>query len=225
MACPALESRAGKTTNLEADIGAAEDGSVEVGRVCGTSARTERSVGIQGLGTTEDVAQDDIEESRALGRASLSSGLDGVARAFGSVNEDGKIGRSGRSIRLVGLVDVGRDGSLEDTEAVEFVDGAANLAQSFLESVGTFLVVGEDRVEDALEEAPTRVLGLQNLDGRDGDRLGRVEADQLGLALLCFGILLSQAVVQLLLSLGVGLVLEQCEELRVGMLVLCAYVR
>lgn len=66
---------------------------------------------------------------------------------------------------MVGLIDVGRDGGLEDAKAVELVDSAANLAQSFLESVGTLLVVGEDWVEDALEEASTGVLGLQDLDG------------------------------------------------------------
>jgi hypothetical protein len=67
VARPALESRTGKTANLETDIRAAEDGSVEVGRVGGTSARTERSVSVQGLGTTEDITEDDIEEGRTLG--------------------------------------------------------------------------------------------------------------------------------------------------------------
>jgi hypothetical protein len=180
-------------------------------------------VSVQGLGTTEDITEDDIEEGRTLGWASLSTSLDGVARAFGSVDEDGEVGRSGRSIRLVGLVDISRDGSLEDAEAVEFIDSAANLAQSFLKSVGTFLVVGEDGVEDALEEASTRVLGLEDLDGRDGDGLGRVEADQLCLTLLCFGILPCETVVYLLLSLGVGLVLQQSEELRIDLSVHCTH--
>jgi hypothetical protein len=137
------------------------------------------------------------------------------------VDEDGEVGGSGRSVGLVGLVDISRDGSLEDAEAVELVDGAANLAQSFLKSVWTFLVVREDGVEDALEEASTRVLGLEDLDGRDCDGLGRVEADQLCLTLLCFGILPGETVVYLLLSLGVGLVLQQSEELRIALSVHC----
>lgn len=63
MACPALEGRASETTNLEADIRTAEDGGVKVCRVGGTGARAERSVSVQGFGTTKDVAKDDIEES------------------------------------------------------------------------------------------------------------------------------------------------------------------
>lgn len=138
------------------------------------------------------------------------------------MDEDGEVGRRRGRIGLVRLIDVGRDGSLEDAKAVELVDSAANLAQSFLESVGTFLVLGEDWVEDALEEASASVLGLQDLDGRDSDGLGRVIADQLGLTLLCFGILPGETLVQLLLSLGVGLVLQQSEELRVDLSVDCA---
>jgi hypothetical protein len=66
---------------------------------------------------------------------------------------------------------------VEDVESVELVHGAANLGKSFLEGVGGVAVVGEDGVEDALEEGGASVRCADQTDGRDGHWLGGVDAD------------------------------------------------
>lgn len=162
-------------------------------------------MGIQRLGTAKEVAQKNIQVSRAFRGASFSTGLDGVTTALLGGNEDGEVGGRGGGIGLVWNVDVGGDGTLEDawlsqisdgrkaqgagpqvaseawhTELVQLVNSTANLADSLLQSVGTILVVTEDGLEDVLEEAAAGVGSVQDADRGDGDGFGRVQAELSG---------------------------------------------
>lgn len=94
------------------------------------------------------------------------------------------VGRRSRRVGLVRGVDVGADGLEEDVEPIQLVYRAANCRESFLQGVVLVAVVGEDGVEDALEEAGAGGGRADHADGRDGHRLGRVQANDLGLATL-----------------------------------------
>ena len=70
--------------------------------------------------------------------------------------------------------------SLEDsrrTEAVELIDGKANLTQSLLERVWCILSVAQDGGEDSFEKGSSGVGGMEDADGGDCDGFGGIQAD------------------------------------------------
>lgn len=89
------------------------------------------------------------------------------------------IGGRCAGVRRLGAIDVGGDGLSEDVQAVQLVHGARNLGQSFAEGIVLLVlaVVGEYGVEDALEEAMTGVIRVEDADGGDGYRSGGVEGN------------------------------------------------
>ena len=174
---PGLERAARNTANLPSQIRVGKNGSIEVGAVCAPGPRSQASVCVQALGTSEDVPQHDVQVCASLRAASFSAGLDSVPAPLPRANEDCMVGGCGGRVGLVRSVDVGADGPVEDVESVELVHGAANLGKSFLKGVGGVAVVREDGVEDALEEGGASVRCADQTDGRNGHWLGGVDTD------------------------------------------------
>lgn len=175
--CPGLERAARNAANLPSQIRVGKNRSVKVGAVCAPSPRSQASVRIQALSASENVPQHDVQVCASLRAASLSACLDSVPAPLSCADEDCMVGGCGGRVGLVRGVDVGADGPVEDVESVELVHGATDLGKSFLKRVGGVAVVGEDGVEDALEEGGTSVRCADQTDGRDGHWLGGVDAD------------------------------------------------
>lgn len=174
---PGLERAARNAADLPSQIRVGKDRGVEVGAVGAPGPRSQASVGVQALGASEDVPQHDVQVCASLGAASLSARLDGVPAPLARANEDCMVGGCGGRVGLVRSVDVSADGPVEDVESVELVHSAADLGKSFLKGVGGVAVVGEDGVEDALEEGGASVRCADQTDGRNGHWLGGVDAN------------------------------------------------
>ena len=174
---PALEGAARKATDLPSKIRVRKYGSVKVGAVCAPGSCAQASICIEALCASKDVPQHDVQVCTSFRAAGLSAGLDSVSASFPCADEDCMVGRCGRRVCLVGRVDVGADGPVEDVESVKLVHGAADLGKSFLKGVRGVAVVGENGVEDALKEGGASVRCADHADGRDGHWLGGVEAD------------------------------------------------
>ena len=177
MRSPGLERAAGNAADLPSQIRVGKDRGVKVGAVGAPGPRSQASVRVQALGASEDVPEHDVQVCASLRAASLSAGLDGVPAPLSRADEDCMVGGCGGRVGLVRGVDVSADGPVEDVESVELVDGAANLGKSFLKGVGGVAVVGEDGVEDALEEGGASVRCADQTDGGNGHWLGGVDAD------------------------------------------------
>ena len=174
---PGLERAARNAANLPSQIRVGKNRGVKVGAVGAPGPCSQASVRVQDLGASEDVPQYDVQVCASLRAASLSAGLDGVPAPLARADEDCMVGGCGGRVGLVRGVDVSADGPVEDVESVELVHGAADLGKSFLKGVGGVAVVGEDGVEDALEEGGASVRCADQTDGRNGHWLGGVDAD------------------------------------------------
>lgn len=75
---------------------------------------------------TEDVPQLGIDIRATFCCPCFRARLDRVPAPFFSADEDGVVGRGARGIGLVGGVDVGGDGLLEDIQPVELLYSAAD---------------------------------------------------------------------------------------------------
>jgi len=235
---PGLECAARNAANLPSQIRVGKDGSVKVCAVGAPGPCAQASVRVQALGTSEDVPQHNVQVRASLRAASLSARLDSVPAPLSRADEDCMVGGCAGRVGLVGSVDVGADGPVEDVESVELVHGAADLGKSLLKGVGGVAVVGEDGVENTLEEGGASVRSADQTDGRDGHWLGGVEADldmlevmfrriyfavleayDLSLATLGAIILALSPLVELTLTLldhlGIHGLLELFEDLRV----------
>lgn len=110
--------------------------------------------------------------------------------------------RCGTGIRRFRAIDVCRDWLCKDVQAVQLVHGAGDLGQCFSEGVVLLIraVVGQDGVEDALEEAMAGMVGMQDSDGGDGDWGSGVERDLEGSQRLTINLNSKTCSYQLILS-------------------------
>lgn len=169
VACPALQDGAREAVDLELEVRVGEDRGVKGERVGGAGACSQRAVCVERLGASEQVAQLGVDVGVGLGGAGLGARLDGVVAALVGRDVDVDVGGRRGSIGGVGAVEEDGDGRLEDAEAVQLVGGGADLLQGLLERVRLGAVGAQDGVDDLLEEAAARAVGVQDADRRDGD--------------------------------------------------------
>lgn len=132
---------------------------------------------VERLGAAEQVAQLGVDVGVCFGCARLGARLDGVVAALVGGDVDVDVGGRGRGVGGVGAVEEDGDGRLEDAEAVQLVRRVADLLQGVLERVAVLAVGAQDRVDDLLEEAAARAVGVQDADRVDGDGEGGVVFD------------------------------------------------
>ena len=117
---PRLLGGGAQTLERKTNIGVAVHGGGEDGVVGGPGTGTGSSVDGKGLGTAEDVAQDSVGVSGALGVAKVGTGAEDEAGLFLYADGDIELGAVGGRLELLLLLLTGiRD---EDTKAILFED-------------------------------------------------------------------------------------------------------
>ena len=177
VAGPALEDGAGVAAKLELEVGVAENGGVEGERVGGACPRSQRAMCIQRLRTTEQVPQLSVDIGVCLGSAGLGAGLDRVVAALVGRDVDVDVRGRRRGVCGIGAVEEDGDGRLEDAKAVQLVRRMADLLQRLFERVRVLAVGAQNGVDDLLEEAPSRAVGVEDADRVDGHGEGGVVFD------------------------------------------------